>query len=415
MKASLITIGDEILIGQILNTNAACLGRELDRAGIAVFEIHSVKDEKACIIHALRQALDHSDLVVLTGGLGPTNDDVTKRALVDFFDDTLVFNPEAFQNIQRLFAALGRAVNARNRQQAEIPSRALMLPNAQGTAPGLWIEQAGKVVVSLPGVPWEMKHLLTEQVLPRLRQRFTLPPIVHKTVLVNGIPESVLAERLADWERALPEALHLAYLPSRDRIRLRLSATGPDRGAIEQAIEEAISGLKNRVGDAFSPYYENPAEALKARFSAAGLTLASAESCTAGRVAARITSVPGSSAYFRGGIVGYSTALKEQLLGVDSTLLERHTAVSSQVAKAMAEGGKQRTGADWAVSTTGVAGPDKGVDGHPVGTLFIGICGPGFSCTYPFVLRRMEREKFVERATQHALEQLLFALESSPR
>lgn len=413
MRASLITIGDEILIGQIVNTNAAFLGSALDRAGVAIFETHSVKDEKACIIDCLQRALERAALVVLTGGLGPTNDDVTKRALVDFLNDKLVPNPEALEHIQRLFDSMGRTVNARNRQQAMLPSRALMLPNSWGTAPGMWIERGSKVIVSLPGVPTEMEHLLTEQVIPRLRQHFTLPHIVHKTVLVRGIPESILAERLADWERALPAAIHLAYLPARDRIRLRFSASGPDKGAIKQGITQAINQLKALVGDAFSPYYDNPAEAIKTHCTTTGLTLASAESCTAGLVAAQITSVPGSSAYFKGGVVSYSTDLKRQLLNVDEALLERHTAVSDQAARAMASGVRQLTGADWAVATTGVAGPDKGPDGKPVGTLFIGICGPDCCQAYPFALHRMTRRKFVERATREALEQLLSNLEHS--
>ncbi len=378
MNAEIITIGDEILIGQIVDTNSAWIAEELGKAGIAVTQMSSISDTRWHIRQALDQARERAGLIVMTGGLGPTLDDITKKTLAEYFDTELKLDPEVLADITSLFEKFGKSVSPLNRKQAEVPAECQVLRNSIGTAPGMWFEHHKTIFVSLPGVPYEMKHLMRERVLPKILKSVRLPHILHRTVMTFGLPESTLAERLEGWEGQLPKELKLAYLPNPRHIRLRLSAKGFDPKKLEALIEEQVAQLKQVVGKyVFADGESTMEEALGLLLREKGQTVGTAESCTGGTVSSLLTSVPGSSDYFRGSVVAYHNSIKEELLGVSPATLKAHGAVSQQVAQEMAQGALALLKTDYAIATTGVAGPGGGSPEKPVGLVWVAVAWQG--------------------------------------
>ncbi len=377
MQATVITIGDEILIGQIVDTNSVSISRHLNAAGIVVREKCSIGDDRTQIVETLERALAHSQIVVVTGGLGPTKDDITKRTLAELFGSGMHIDERVADHVKGMLESRGIAFNELNRGQALVPDCCTVLFNAHGTAPGMWFERGEKVVVSLPGVPFEMEHLMQDEVMPRLKARFSLRSIVHRTLITAGLAESMLAERIAPWEEALPPYLKLAYLPNPGAVRLRLSAYEVEGESVAREIAERFEALKEIIPE-YVVGYETATvqELVHGTLTGRGETLATAESCTGGAIAARFTAMAGASAYFRGGVVAYSNDLKREVLGVSATDLERFGAVSEPVARQMAEGVRRLAGSDYAVATTGIAGPSGGSDEKPVGTVWIAVAGP---------------------------------------
>jgi nicotinamide-nucleotide amidase len=377
VTAEVITIGDEILFGQITDTNTQWLGTELTNIGIRVVRKSSVGDSEAAILNVLAEAETRADVILITGGLGPTKDDITKKTLCAYFDTRLQIVPEALAMVTEFFARRGRELSEINRQQAALPVGSTYLPNRHGTAPGMWFEHKGRVFVSMPGVPHEMKGLMTEEVLPRLKARFETPVIVHKNVLTVGIGESVLAEKIAGWEDALPPHLRLAYLPSLGTVRLRLTGTGDSAEAIEREVNARVQTLLPLIQDYVFGFDTDELSAVVGRkLVERGSTVSLAESCTGGYLAHQFTRISGSSAYFAGGVVSYANEAKVQLLGVREATLREHGAVSEETIRQMAEGARQRFGTTYALATSGIAGPDGGTPDKPVGTIWIAAATP---------------------------------------
>ncbi len=372
IKAEIITIGDEILIGQIVDTNSAWMGQQLNGIGIAVHQITSISDNKEHIVSALDAALLRADVVLLTGGLGPTKDDITKTTLADFFQTGLIQSETVLAHIQAMTASRGFTMNQLNIDQALVPENCTVLNNPNGTAPGMLFSFDGKFIVSMPGVPFEMKPLMTDHVLPFLKEQFKLPHIIHKTIIVQGFSESHLSVVLNDWEDQLPEIIKLAYLPSPGRIRMRFSLTGFDKVYMQQSLDKALKELSLIIPHAISSYNEEGIDEVVGQLlNAKHATMACAESCTGGSIASLITSRAGSSSFFKGGVVAYANEIKQQALGVNPDSLEKFGAVSQQVVEEMAIGCIQTMGVDYAVATSGIAGPDGGTDEKPVGTIWI--------------------------------------------
>lgn len=389
MTASLLTVGDELLIGQVLNTNASWIGERLSAAGLEVVRTATVGDEEALIREELLHVLAGSDVVVVTGGLGPTHDDITKRAVAGALGRALVFRPELLEEVRRKFEARGVPMGESNRLLAEVPEGFEALPNPVGTAPGLWFEgEVGgrrRAVVLLPGVPAEMRRLVRDSVLPRLLERGGGAVHLQKTLLTAGQGESALAERIGElgaWlgPREDGTELRLAFLPGAGTVRLRLTAGGRERAAAEARLAAFEAHVRAALGDALFGEGEDTLEAAVGRMLLErGLTLATAESCTGGRLGDALTNVPGSSAYYRGGIVAYCNSAKVGLVGVEEALLAEEGAVSEPVARQLAEGARHRLGADLGLSTTGIAGPGGGTPEKPVGTVWLGYADEGGS------------------------------------
>jgi nicotinamide-nucleotide amidase len=408
MKAEIITIGDEILIGQIVDTNSAFLASELNKIGIAVYQITSVQDNRHHILKALEEAESRVDLILITGGLGPTKDDITKHTLCEYTSDHLVEDPKVLEHIEYLFKThLKRPVTPLNRMQALVPSKAMVLPNRHGTAPGMWLNGKRSVLVSMPGVPHEMKSLFTEEVVPRVIKSFRRPVLMHQTLITYGMGESTIAERLEFWEESLPQEVKLAYLPNLGKVRLRVSVYGTEETFVKQTLTTYVSSLKALVSDIL--YGEEDGDPLEVslcrQFSAKGLTLATAESFTGGSLAALLCSVPGASTYFTGSVVCYATAVKTDILGVDSKLIETHSVVSREVAIAMAEGVRRLMKTDFAVATTGNAGPTKGESEAPVGRVYLAIAGPDKTEAYSFDMGG-HRERVIQKSLNKVMELL---------
>lgn len=409
MFAEIITIGDEILIGQIIDTNSAYIAKQLNSIGVSVYQITSVQDERNHILQALENAESHADIIIMTGGLGPTKDDITKNTLADYFGDTLVQNKAVLKNIEQLWQQyIKKPLSQLNIDQALIPSRSEVLMNYYGSAPGMWIENKGKVFISLPGVPFEMKALMENQVLPKLQLTFKFPFILHRTLLTYGLGESSLAERIEAWENALPNNIKLAYLPNFGKVRLRLSARGTDKKQIEEEVSKQIESLLPLIEDIFLGYEEDGAQEvlIGKLLTEKGLTLATAESCTGGKVAEVITSVAGASNYFRGSIVSYATEAKIDVLHIDKELIDRFSVVSEEVAQDMASQAQKLFKTDFAIATTGNAGPTKGDADADIGTVCIAIATKKgvFSETFNF---GNHREKVINKAVNKAFEMLL--------
>ena len=406
MKSTIITIGDEILIGQILDTNSRYISQALNRIGVVVTERTSIGDSAEQIVSTLDRALAQSDVVIITGGLGPTKDDITKHTLAKYYNSELVYNEQVGSFVEQLLARRGIAFTELNRGQAMVPQCCTVLHNAHGTAPGMWFERDGKVVVSLPGVPFEMRHLIDDSVVPMLAERFELKAIVHRTMITSGIAESILAERIATWEDNLPDVLHLAYLPAPNVVRLRLSAYEVDGQSISHMIDDEFDKLKGIIPEAIVGFEDATVEQLVHRWMTEnGKTLSVAESCTGGAIAAKFTAMAGASAYFNAGVVSYSNEAKRDILGVNMDDIVRYGAVSETVAIQMAEGVRRAGQSDYAVSTTGIAGPTGGSAEKPVGTVWIGVATPKGSFA---VLKNCgtDRSQIIDRATAYAIKLL---------
>lgn len=407
MKATIITIGDEILIGQIVDTNSASIACKLNNAGITIVEKCSIGDTREEIIATVGRAMERSEVVIITGGLGPTKDDITKHTLAKMFNSELRYNATEGEHVRQLLERRGIAFTDLNRGQAMLPECCTVLHNAHGTAPGMWFDtERGGVVVSLPGVPFEMEHLMDDEVIPRLKARFELMSIVHLTLITRGIPESILAERISEWEDALPNYMHLAYLPAPNVVRLRLSAYDVDEQEARSAMNLEFEKLRAIIGDNIvgmegATLEERVHEILTAR----GLKLAVAESCTGGTIASKFTAIAGASQYFMAGVVSYSNASKRDILGVSQESIDRYGAVSEQVAREMAEGVRRIAGADYAIATTGIAGPTGGSDEKPVGTVWMAVATP----TKTIAIMRnsgTDRGQIISRASAYAIELL---------
>ena len=407
MNATIVTIGDEILIGQILDTNSRYISRALNANGITVKERTSIGDDRAQIIETLDRALAESQVVIITGGLGPTKDDITKHTLCDYFGSTLRYDEVEAAHIRKMLEARNIAFNELNRGQAMVPECCTVLHNAHGTAPGMWFEaENGSIIISLPGVPFEMEHLMEDEVIPRLQSRFELRSIVHRTLITRGIPESILAQRISSWEDALPDYLHLAYLPAPNVVRLRLSAYDVEKEQASREIESRFNDLREIIGDNIVGYEGSSVEAqLHDILTKRGKTLAVAESCTGGMIASKFTAMAGASTYFRGGVVAYANEVKRDILGVRMEDIECFGAVSEVVALEMAEGVRRITGADYAIATTGIAGPTGGSKHKPVGTVWMAIATPEGSRA---IMRNSgtDRGQIISRASAYAIEML---------
>ena len=411
MNATIITIGDELLIGQVVDTNSCFIGRKFGDCGIRIVERCSIGDDADTIVATLDRVLTKSEIVIITGGLGPTKDDLTKHTLARYFGCKLVRDEATYQFVEQMLARRGIELNELNQAQALVPESCTVLPNRNGTAPGMWFDTTdGKVVISLPGVPFEMEELITGEVIPRLTERFALRSNVHKTLITFGMAESVLAATIAEWEDALPEQLHLAYLPNAKSIRLRLSCYDVDREEGQLIIDKAFEELERIIPDYIMGYEgasvaEEVAKLLKER----GVTLAVAESCTGGRIANTFTSMAGSSEYFLCGVVSYANSAKQNILGVEADTLQQYGAVSQQVAEQMAEGVRRVAGSDYAIATTGIAGPTGGSETKPVGTVWIAIATPQGTVSRKMTYGKI-RIQNIERATTTAINLLRLVL-----
>lgn len=407
MKAFIITIGDEILLGQILDTNSRFLARELTKIGAETVQMRSVPDEAHAIKQAVDEAFATADAVFVTGGLGPTKDDLTKNVLAQYFNTKLVFNAQAYAWLEEMFAAYPERFNAYNKSQAMLPENCTPLRNLRGTASGMWFEKKEKVLVSLPGVPFETEYLFPTEVLPRLKEKFQNLLLQYHMATVYEIPEASLAMRLADYEKTLPDGISLAYLPSAGYVRLRLTAKGAAVKQLDAFWKELLQQLEGLTVEECGT--DSPEEAIVRRLQQYGVTIACAESCTGGNIAHLITAVPGASAVFRGGVVAYANEVKQNVLGIREEDLEKYGAVSEPVALQMAQGVRRITGAQWAVSTTGVAGPDGGTPQKPVGTVWIAVAGPSGARAEKFIFSHT-RERNIGRSSVKALQLLLQAI-----
>ena len=408
MKAAIITIGDEILIGQIVDTNSGFIAKSLDKIGIDIHEIISISDNKKHILETFAKLQNQVDLVLITGGLGPTKDDITKHTFCEYFEDQLVRNEEVEKHVIELIEkAMNRPASQMNKDQALVPSKCTVLHNAVGTAPGMWMKKENTVYISLPGVPYEMKYIVENGIIPKIVKEYKRPYIIHKTILTYGQGESLVAERIEYWENNLPEFIKLAYLPSPGRVRLRLSARGIDKELLEQKINENVLLLTQLIGDIIVGYEEEETiEVMLGRLlTSKNATLATAESCTGGKIAQVITSVPGASNYFKGSVVSYATETKISLLGISSELIKEYSVVSFEVAKEMALAVKRIMNTDYAIATTGNAGPSKGDGNSEIGTVFIAIATPNNLVVEEFNFGQ-PRVKVIDRTVNKAFEML---------
>lgn len=381
--AEVVTIGDEILYGQITDTNTQWMSTELDKMGIKTVRKSSVGDQEDKILQILDEAEKRADIILLTGGLGPTKDDITKKTLCKYFDDELIINDDALAFITEFFTKRGRSMTELNRQQAMVPSRCTYLANKTGTAPGMWFEKSegsgkGKIFVSMPGVPHEMKYLMATEVIPRLKKFFETPIIYHKMIRTIGVGESFLAEKIEKWEDSLPSHIKLAYLPSFGQVRLRLTGVGESEDILKKEIQSEVDKVLAMIQSFVFGYDDDDLEvALGKLLKSKGKTVSAAESCTGGFISHLFTKVPGSSAYFMGSVVSYANSVKSNVLGVKPETIEAFGAVSEETVTQMAEGVRKLMKTDYAIATSGVAGPDGGTPEKPVGTLWIACAMEG--------------------------------------
>jgi len=417
MKAEIVTIGDELLIGQVVDTNSAFMATKLNEAGIHVCQITSVSDNREHIMEALDNAKQRADIILMTGGLGPTNDDITKNTLCEYFKVGLRFDSEAYKDVEYVFKVRGREVTEVNRRQAELPENCTALRNKNGTAPGMWFDVDGKVYVSMPGVPYEMKALMEDEVIPRLQKKFTLPVIVHKNVLTIGIGESFLAEKIATWEASLAkDGIKLAYLPSIGMVRLRLSSSGDDATFLTQKTEKKIEELKTIVGEFIFGYDNDTLEGVTgALLKERKQTISTAESCTGGYISHLITSIAGSSDYYVGSVITYSYEIKTLELNVSADLLNIKGAVSQEVVEQMASEVRRKFKTDYSIAVSGIAGPSGGTPEKPVGLVWIAIATPErvFSKKFQFANNRLRNIQMTSNAALNLLRKEMLAIKSS--
>nr|WP_294794198.1 competence/damage-inducible protein A [uncultured Mucilaginibacter sp.] len=374
MRAEIITIGDEILIGQIVDTNSAWMARQLNNIGIKIKQISSVSDDREHILKALAEAASRADIILITGGLGPTKDDITKNTLAEYFNAGMIENSDTLANVTRIFAKNNRPLLDINKAQAMVPQNCEVIINHNGTAPGMWFENNGKIYVSMPGVPFEMMYMMDEQVIPRLKIAFKLPVIIHKTLLTAGEGESFLAKRIADIEDRLPEHIKLAYLPKLGQVRLRLSGYGDNDAGLAQEVDSFATEIVERVSDILVATEDIALEkAVLNLMESKRLTLSVAESCTGGYISHLLTQHAGSSKVFAGGGVVYSNALKQQILGVKDETISDFGAVSEETVTEMLSGALKNFNTNFAIAVTGIAGPDGGTPDKPVGTVWIAV------------------------------------------
>ncbi len=407
MQAEIITIGDEILIGQITDTNSKWIAEELNKIGISIYQITSIQDDKEHILKAISEAESNVDIILITGGLGPTKDDITKLTLTEYFDDELVLQKDIVDHIKHLFSKINYAYTELDLQQAMLPKKALILKNNFGTASGMWFVKNGKIIISMPGVPNEMKGLMKDHVLSKLQQSFDLPQIVHKTILTYGMGESKVAKKIESWENNLPLYIKLAYLPSYGRLRLRLTAKGINRIQLEDTLSHQIQQLQKIIGDIIVGLEESDSLEISINqlMRKNGLTLSMAESCTGGNMAKKISSEAGASHFFKGSIVAYSKNIKIDILGVSQNTIDNYSVVSKEVAQEMALQSKIIFKTDYALSTTGNAGPTVDDTDKSVGVVFIAIATPDDVIIEEFNFGK-PREKVIERASIKGLEML---------
>lgn len=406
MKATIVTIGDEILIGQIIDTNSGYIAKALDKIGVQTRELLSISDDKQHILDTFASLQNKVDFVIITGGLGPTKDDITKHTFCEYFNDTLVVNKEVETHVIELIeSVMKRPASQMNKDQALVPSRCEILFNQVGTAPGMWMKKENTVFISLPGVPYEMKYIVENEIVPKIVKEYKRPYILHKTIMTYGQGESLVAERIEDWENNLPEFIKLAYLPAPGRVRLRLTARGTEKEILEKAINENVTSLAKLIGDIIVGFDEDETiEVVLGRLLAQkGKTIATAESCTGGKIAQVFTSVSGSSNYFRGSVVSYATDTKVSVLGVSQETINEFSVVSGQVAKEMAIGVQKLMNSDYAIATTGNAGPSKGDADATIGTVFIALATPNEVFVEEFNFGQ-PREKVLDRAVNKAFE-----------
>ncbi|WP_439184472.1 competence/damage-inducible protein A [Carboxylicivirga taeanensis] len=412
MKVEIITIGNELLIGQVVDTNSAWIGQQLNEAGFDVSRITSIQDTADEISNALSESVSRVDVVLLTGGLGPTKDDITKETLAAFFNSKLVFNQAAYDNVVQFLKGRVSGINKLNEAQAYVPDGCEVIQNPVGTAPVMWFKHGQKIIVSMPGVPIEMQTAMTNEVIPRLKQRFTTGYIIHKTIQVFNIPEAVLAEQLEPWEALLPDYISLAYLPAPGKIRLRLTAKTADEQLANREIDALVTELEKIVGSNIYAYEDKPIwELLGAALKARQHSVATAESCTGGNIGKLLTSIPGSSAYFKGGVIAYDNQVKFNLLGVDPQTLEKDGAVSQAVVEQMALGVRKVMHTKYAIATSGIAGPDGGTEDKPVGTVWVAVAGDFGVVSKVFNFGSI-RARNIQRASEAGLIMLLKQLNS---
>ncbi len=406
MKATIITIGDEILIGQIVDTNSSYIAKALDKIGIATNEMISISDDKTHILDTFEKLQNKVDVVIVTGGLGPTKDDITKKTFCDYFNDTLVENEAVLLHVKGIIEGFyKRPITQINKEQALVPTKAKVLFNQVGTAPGMWMEKENTVFISLPGVPYEMKYLVDNEVVPALATKFERPFIVHQTIMTYGRGESLIAEEIEEWEDNLPDFIRLAYLPSPGKVRLRLTARGTDQELLKNEIKKQVELLDLLIHDIIVGYNEDETieVVLGKLLTEQNLTLATAESCTGGKIASMLTEIPGASKYFKGSVVSYASQAKVDVLNISDEILKKYSVVSAEITEAMALSVQQMMKADFAIATTGNAGPNKGDSAAEIGTVFIAIATPNgvFSEEFNF---GQPREKVIDRAVSKALE-----------
>jgi len=409
MTATIVTIGDEILIGQITDSNSGFIAKSLDLIGIRTNEMISIGDDRQQILDTFAQLQDKTDLVIITGGLGPTKDDITKKTFCDYFDDKLIINDDVLSHISEMFEKIFKMpVSQVNKDQALVPSKATVLKNRFGSAPGMWIKKGNTVFISLPGVPYEMKGIMEHEIIPKLIREYDRPFIIHKTILTYGQGESTIAERIADWEDSLPEFVKLAYLPSPGRVRLRLSARGNDKELLEQTVDEKTASLTQIISDIIVGYDDGETlEMMVGKLlEKQKQSISTAESCTGGKIAQVLTSIPGSSAYFKGSIVSYSKEVKIDVLGVDQKTIEKYSVVSGEVAAEMALAAQSILKTSYAIGVTGNAGPSTDDTDEPVGVVFIALAMPDNTVRTEKFNFGQPREKVLDRAVNKSLEML---------
>lgn len=406
MKAAIVTIGDEILIGQIVDTNSAYIAKSLDRIGVETFEMLSISDDKEHILNTFSKLQNKVEIVIVTGGLGPTKDDVTKKTFCEYFEDELLENAEVLKHVTQLIEGFyKKTITQINIDQALVPSKCTVLHNQVGTAPGMWMKKENTVFVSLPGVPYEMKYLVENEIIPKIVREYKRPYILHKTILTYGQGESLVAERIEKWEDNLPEFIKLAYLPSPGKVRLRLSARGLDKELLEKTIDAQVVSLSEIINDIIVGFEEDETiemvvgKLLKKQ----NRTISTAESCTGGKIAEVLSSVSGASNYFKGSVVSYATETKIAVLGLSAEMIEKHSVVSAEVAKQMAINVKKIMNTDYAIATTGNAGPSKGDSDAELGTVFIALATPQEVIVEEFNFGQ-PREKVIDRALIKSLE-----------
>ena len=406
MNSALITIGDEILIGQVTDTNAVWISKQLNKLGVRVGEMVTVSDEAGQITATLDRLMGQYDLLIMTGGLGPTKDDITKQVLAEYFNSKMVTHPESLERITAFLRERGRSIIESNLRQADVPEACTALMNHHGSAPGMWFEKEGSILVSLPGVPYEMKGLMKDHVIPAISKRVEVPGVVHKTIMTQGVPESYLADMISDWESNLPACVKLAYLPKPGIVRLRLTVIDKCAQDSEQILKVIIDKLLDIIGVHVFGYDDiSLEESLGLVLKERNLTVATAESCTGGNIARLITSVPGSSAYFSGSIIAYDNRIKSQLLGVDSATIKSKGAVSREVVEQMAQGVCRRLGTHTAMATSGIAGPDGGTQDKPVGTTWICVSHGDRNYAKKYLFWGT-RERIIDQASYTAMQLL---------